>query len=42
MWEDRQAPLRWDRALADWPTDGMEPVASASTVSLWRITSCGD
>ena len=42
MWEDRQAPLRWDRALADWPTDGMEPVASTSTVSLWRITSCED
>jgi len=40
MWEDRQAPLRWDRALADWPTDGMEPVASTSTLSLWRITSC--
>ena len=41
-WEDHQAPLRWDRALADWPTDAMEPVASSGTASLWRITACGD
>ena len=40
-WEGRQAPLRWDTALTAWPTDDMELVASASTVSLWRIASCG-
>ena len=40
-WEGRQAPLRWDTALATWPTDDMELVASTSTVSLWRITACG-
>ena len=41
-WDGREAPLRWDKALADWPTDGMEPVASTSTAGLWRITACGD
>ena len=41
VWEERQAPVRWDRLVADWPTDGMEPVASTGTASLWRITACG-
>lgn len=41
VWEERQAPVRWDRLVADWPTDGMEPVVSTGTASLWRITACG-
>ena len=41
---DRWAPPRWDAGLADWSTQGMEPLGSAPTatgsLTLYRIVVC--
>ena len=34
------APLRWDSRLTQVPSEGLEPVDSEGSASLWRITAC--